>query len=396
MRITSDTLRETFLAALQGTQQQLNRTQQQLATGLRVTRPSDDPLAATRIQGLEAGVSRLEQFQRNAGLLRSRLGLEESVLAQAGDILQRARELAILANNASQSNETRRSIAVELRQGLEALIDIANSQDSAGRHLFAGFQERTQPFVATSGGATYFGDQGQRQLQVADTRTIADTDSGAAIFQLIKNGNGDIVLSADAANAGTGVLGAGSIVDSTLYVPDNYSITFLNATDYEVRDGGGALVVAASLSAELVTFPGVSIELTGTPAAGDVFNVAPSSNQDVFATLNQLIVALEAPVGGPSSQALLNNRVGQSLPALDQALDHLIDRRADVGARLHALDDQDAINADFSLELTRSLSDLRDLDYAEAISRLNQQLFGLEVAQSTFARLQGLSLFRFL
>ena len=396
MRITSDTLRDTFLAALQSTQQQLNRTQEQVATGLRVTRPSDDPLAATRIQGLEAGVSRLEQFQRNTGLLRSRLGLEESVLAQAGNILQRARELAVVANNATQSNATRQSIAVELRHGLAALIDIANSQDAAGRHLFAGFQEQTQPFVASASGASYFGDQGQRQLQVGDTRTIADTDSGAALFQLIRNGNGDIVLSADSANTGTGVLGAGSIVDSTLYVPDNYSITFLNATDYEVRDGVGSLVVAASLSGESITFPGVSIELAGQPAAGDVFNVAPSSNQDVFTTLNELITALEAPVSGQSAQALLNNRVGQSLPALDQALDHLIDRRADVGARLHALDDQDAINADFSLELTRSLSDLRDLDYAEAISRLNQQLFSLEVAQSSFARLQGLTLFRFL
>ncbi len=396
MRITNDTLRETFLAALQSTQQQLNLTQQQVATGLRVTKPSDDPLAATRIQGLEASVSRLEQFQRNAGLLRNRLGLEESVLAQAGNIVQRARELAILGNNATQSNATRQSIAVELRQGLAQLIDIANSQDSAGRYLFAGFQEQTQPFVASSGGATYFGDQGQRHLQVGDTRTIADTDSGTAVFQLIKNGNGDIVLSAAATNTGTGVLGAGNVVDRTLYLPDNYSITFLTATDYEVRDGGGALIATAALNGELVAFPGVTIEITGVPAAGDTFNVVPSSNQDVFTTLNELINALEMPVGDPSSQAILNNRVGQSLPALDQALAHLIDRRADVGARLHALDDQEAINTDFSLELTRSLSDLRDLDYAEAISRLNQQLFGLEVAQSTFARLQGLSLFRFL
>ena len=396
MRVTNDTLRQTFLAALQISQQQLNRTQEQLATGQRVTRPSDDPLAATRIQSLQTNISRLDQYQRNSALLRNRLGLEESVLAQAGSILQRVRELAIVANNATQSNQTRQSIAVELRQGLDALIDLANTQDSAGRYLFAGFQEGTQPFVANATGASYFGDQGQRQLQVGDTRTIADTDSGAALFQLIKNGNGEIVLSAATTNTGTGVLGAGSIVDPAAYVPDNYTITFLNPTDYEVRDGGGALVTAATLAGEVVTFPGVSVELAGAPAAGDIFNVEPAANQDVFTTLNQLIVALETPVSGSASQARLNNEVGQSLPALDQALGHLLDKRADIGARLSALDDQDAINGDFSLQLTRSLSDLRDLDYAEAISRLNQQLFGLEVAQSSFARLQGLSLFRFL
>lgn len=396
MRITNDSLRQTFLAALQSSQAQLNRTQQQLATGLRVTRPSDDPLAATRIQDLETNVSRLDQYNRNGDLLRNRLGLEESVLAQAGNILQRARELAIVGNNASQSNATRRSIAVEVRQGLAALIDIANSQDSAGRHLFAGFQERTQPFVSTNGGVTYFGDQGQRQLQVGDTRTISDTDSGAALFQLIKNGNGQIVVAADPANTGIGVLGASSVVDPSQYVADNYAVTFLNATDYEVRDGGGALITAATLTGEAISFPGVVVEIAGVPAAGDVFTVSPSTNQDVFATLNELIAALEIPVADEASQAQLNNRVGQSLPALDQALDHLLDRRADVGSRLAALDDQQAINGDFSLELTRSLSNLRDLDYAEALSRLNQQLFGLEVAQSSYARLQGLSLFRFL
>ncbi len=396
MRITNDSLRQTFLAALQSSQAQLNRTQQQLATGLRVTRPSDDPLAATRIQDLETNVSRLDQYQRNADLLRNRLGLEESVLAQAGNLLQRARELAIVGNNASQSNATRRSIALEVREGLAALIDIANSQDSAGRHLFAGYQERTQPFVNTNGSVSYFGDQGQRQLQVGDTRTIADTDSGAELFQLIKNGNGQIVVAADPANTGIGVLGAGSVVDASLYVPDNYSVTFLNATDYEVRDSGGALVAAATLTGESISFPGVVVEIAGLPAAGDVFTVSPSTNQDVFATLNELIAALEIPVADEASQAQLNNRVGQSLPALDQALNHLLDRRADVGARLAALDDQEWINSDFSLELTRSLSNLRDLDYAEALSRLNQQLFGLEVAQSSYARLQGLSLFRFL
>ena len=50
----------------------------------------------------------------------------------------------------------------------------------------------------------------------------------------------------------------------------------------------------------------------------------------------------------------------------------------------------------FSLQLTESLSELRDLDYAEALSLLSQQLFGLEAAQQTFARTQSLSLFRFL
>ena len=395
MRVTNDTLRQIFLDALSTNQFRLARTQTQLATGRRITRPSDDPLAAARIQDLEAAVSQLNQYQRNVGILRNRLGLEETVLASAGNLLQRVRELAVVANNATQGNDTRASMAVELREILDGLVDLANTQDSSGKFLFSGYKETTQPFVVTGGVATYAGDQGQRQLQVGDARTIADTDSGAAIFNLIKSGNGTLDVAAGSGNTGTGVLGTASVIDSTLYTPDAYDVVFLTATDYEVRDSGGGLVVANTFNGA-IEFPGVRVEVAGDPTAGDSFTVQPSVNQDIFTTINQLIVALETPVTDPSSQALLNNIVGQSLPELDQAIGHFVDVRADVGARLKALDDQENINLDFSLQLTDSLSQVRDLDYAEAISRLNQELFGLEVAQSTFARLQGLSLFRFL
>ena len=111
MRVTNDTLRQAFLTALQTAQQQLTDTQNQLASGRRVLRPSDDPLAAARIQELEAGVATLGQYQRNAGLLENRLGLEEQVLASVGNLLQRVRELAVQGNNATQTDATRASIA---------------------------------------------------------------------------------------------------------------------------------------------------------------------------------------------------------------------------------------------------------------------------------------------
>jgi flagellar hook-associated protein 3 FlgL len=63
---------------------------------------------------------------------------------------------------------------------------------------------------------------------------------------------------------------------------------------------------------------------------------------------------------------------------------------------LRALDQETSLNEGFTVQLTETLAEIRDLDYAEALSLLSQQLFGLEAAQQTFARVQGLSLFRFL
>lgn len=394
-RVTTDTLRQAFLSSIQQAQARLQETQFQLGSGKRVNSPSDDPVASARIAELDNAIDRLGQYSRNADTLRNRLGLEEQALIAVGDILQRVRELALAGNNASQSNESRRAISVEIRERLSGLIDYANSADASGRFLFSGFQQDVKPFLAGAAGVTYQGDQGQRLLQIGDNRTVYDVENGAEIFQLIRTGNGTVSLSANPANTGTGVLGAASI-DVPNYTADQYTITFLTATDYEVRDSGGALVVADVYAGETVSFPGVSVELDGDPAAGDAFQVAPSVNRDVFATVERLAAALETGVSTPAQKALLNNEIGQLLEDLDRGLDRVIEVRADVGARLRALDDQEAINGGQEVQLTDTLSGLRDLDYAEAISRLNQELFALEVSQQTFARLQGLSLFRFL
>ncbi len=397
MRVTNDTLRQAFLTAVQNTQQQLQQTQNQLASGRRVLRPSDDPLAAARIQELESSVATLGQYQRNAGLLTNRLGLEEQVLTSAGSLLQRVRELAVQANNATQSSATRASIAIELRESLGALVDLANSKDAAGRYLFAGFRQDTQPFVQSGNQFIYQGDQGQRLLQVGESRFIADVEAGLEIFGLIRNGNGTFALAADPANTGTGILGAGTVLDPAAYVPDTYTISFLTSADFEVRDSGGGLVTSGVYAdGDAISFLGVQIQLSGAPAVGDTFSASPSVNQDVFTTVLNVITTLETSSDTALQRVRLHNTIGQSLVDLDQALDNIVDTRAAVGARLRGVDEQVAANDGFELQLSQTLSDIRDLDYAEAISRLTQQSFGLEVAQQTFVRIQGLSLFRFL
>jgi flagellar hook-associated protein 3 FlgL len=112
--------------------------------------------------------------------------------------------------------------------------------------------------------------------------------------------------------------------------------------------------------------------------------------------MDRLIATLETPVTGTASRAQLHSNVGQRLADLDQAIAHIIDERGEIGARVRALDQQEALNADFAVHLKTTLSAVRDLDYAEALSRLSQELFGLDAAQQAFARAQNLSLFRYL
>src|SRR6267154_3010651 len=111
MRVSNDTLRSSFLAALESAQRRLIATQAKVSSGKRVNKPSDDPVAAARIAHLEASLSRLDQYKSNSDFARNQLGLEESALNDVIGNLQRVRELALQANNSTASDGDRKIIA---------------------------------------------------------------------------------------------------------------------------------------------------------------------------------------------------------------------------------------------------------------------------------------------
>jgi flagellar hook-associated protein 3 FlgL len=399
MRVTNDTLRSAFLSAMESAQRRIAVTQEQVASGRKVNSPSDDPVAAARIAELDASLARLDQFKSNGVSARHSLGLEEESLAQVIDHLQRVRELTVQANTATLSAGDRAAVAAELRQRRDALLALANTTDSDGRYLFGGYSEGAQPFtLASGGGVVYNGDQGQKTVQISESRFVATGDSGAQIFQRIPNGNGTFSVQAAAGNTGTGVLGASTVVNPAAYVRDTYTINFVTPGSYEVRNSANALVSSGTYTApaQSIAFLGIDVKIEGAPAAADSYTVAPSVNRDVFATINGLITTLERGATDAASRTRLHSEVGQALLDIDQASAHMIDARSEIGSRVRALDDETTLSEGFSLQLTETLSSIRDLDYAEALSRLSQQLFGLDAAQQAFARTQNLSLFRYL
>jgi flagellar hook-associated protein 3 FlgL len=149
MRVSNDTLRSAFLAALDDARRRVVETQHQVSTGLRINSPSDDPVAAARVAHLDSSLARLDQYQANATFARNQLGLEEESLNEAIEHLQRVRELTLQANNASMSAADRHVVASEIKQHRDALLALANTTDVDGRHLFAGYS-RSQPAATSS------------------------------------------------------------------------------------------------------------------------------------------------------------------------------------------------------------------------------------------------------
>ena len=109
--------------------------------------------------------------------------------------------------------------------------------------------------------------------------------------------------------------------------------------------------------------------------------------------MQDFLLTLDINTGSPDGRAKFQNQLNSNLQNIDQSLQHLGDIRSQVGARLSTIDRQNSSNADMSIDLSQSISVIRDLDYASAISRLEQQLNSLEAAQKAFTRTRSLSLF---
>ena len=402
MRISTNQIYEKSLNAMLDQQAGVNNTQLQLATGRRILKPSDDPTQSARILDLSQALATNHQYQLNADTTRYRSSLEDNTLGGVTDLLQRVRELTLQGANATQSNETRRSIAVEVRQRLDELLALSNTKDANGEYLFSGFQGQTQPFARSGTGFSYSGDQNRRYLEVGPGIQVAERDPGSEVFQKVRNGNGTFTSADNPANTGTGIIDPGSA--SNTYVTDTYTITFAQVlpTDpvtYTVTGAVSGVVVAAGtpyVEGAAMTFNGVTTNVKGTPANGDSFSLSPSTHQDVFTTLQNLVSTLEAGVSDPVGQTRLNNGINRALTDIDQGLGRMLEMRAQVGARINTIDSQKDTNDDFTLHLQSALSDIQDLDYAEAASRMNLQLLGLQAAQQAFVKVQGLSLFNFL
>jgi flagellar hook-associated protein 3 FlgL len=401
MRISTNQIFEQSVSGMLDQQAQVAKTQSQISSGRRVLTPSDDPAAASRILDITQAIETTQQYQGNNDVAKTRLGLEDNALSSVGNLLQRMRELVLLANNDSQTNESRHAIAQEGRQRLQELVGLANAKDSNNEYLFAGYKGITTPFTANgAGGYDYNGDQGQRFLKAGPSLQVAVSDSGAEVFQLIKNGNGAFTTADGLSNTGSAVINAAGL--NGAFVPDTYTLAFAQTTPtspitYTVTGAASGVVASGNYtSGATITFNGAQVNVAGAPADGDTFTVSASTNQSMFATVTNFINAIETNVSDPASAARLHNAMNRALSDFDQSLGNVLETRATVGTRINSLESESDANGSLILQLQKSLSDVQDLDYAEAISRLNQQLLSLQAAQQAFVKVQGLSLFNYL
>lgn len=402
MRISTVTMFDQSVASMNRQQGDFLKVGQQIATGRRVVNPSDDPQAASRAVGVSQAQAVTQQYADARVSARNALSQSESVLNSVSDAIAGGKTLLVQAASDTLSDADRQSVASELRGIYETMIGQANATDGNGRYLFGGYKDDSPPFIRNpDGNVEYIGDQNTRAQRIDASRLMPVADNGAKIFQSVATGAGYIAEAGD--NTGSVTFKGPQVTDPA--DPDfgeTYTITFGGDVDdptYSVTDAAGDEVLAGAYApGQSIAFGGLSLTLEGTPEAGDTLRIgqAEAMNSDLFRSFEKALAVLENPATTPAGKAGLRNTLNTVMRELDNGLDNVLTVRASVGARLNELDVVDAVGGNRMMNYEQTMSDLVDLDYAEAISEYSLRQVGLQAAQKAFVDIKGLSLFDYL
>lgn len=183
MRVNPNLLPD-LLAAISGTQQQINTDLAEIASGQSVNVPSDNPSASAGLVQNAAQTSEADQFLRSLGSVQGELQNADSALSSVVTALQRAITLGTEGANGTLNDSNRQAIAVEV-QGIQSqLINLANLSYQ-GSYVFAGTATQTAPYVADStspSGVTYVGNSGVNQVTVGDNLSVQSNLPGSQLF----------------------------------------------------------------------------------------------------------------------------------------------------------------------------------------------------------------------
>ncbi len=198
MRITNRLLADHLVYNLQKTSQRMDELQVQLASGKRITNPSDDPSGTKNAMELRSALNAVGQYQRNVADAQSWLQTTDQALQSFNDLLNRARELAVAGANNTLPLDAREAIAQEVESVRQFAIQTANTSQG-NRHVFGGLRTTTPPFTETAGVVNYNGDGGHMNREVDPSTSMSvnitgtELNNGAPdLFQTLTNLANDI------------------------------------------------------------------------------------------------------------------------------------------------------------------------------------------------------------
>ena len=421
MRVTYGLMANNFLNSFFKSTETMMDLQQKVATGIAVSKPSDDPVGMTQILSYKRTMSGIDQYSRNIDHGQAWLGTTLTALEQVDELLMRAKELAEQGATGTMTAENRAAISEEAKQIYDELIQIANTQYN-GSYIFGGTETLTAPYERDANyNATYNGSSTVATAEVSTVQvpgtapgSIGDGDyfllsSTDTVYQVWYDTDGDgsgapstanvirvdISGAANADDVATATAAAINTVAGTDFTAGAVgdTVTITNDQTGHTADTANGNLTAAFVFATTVQGTSGTIKLDIAEGVMIDLNI---SGEEVFSnadgnlldTLRDLITALDADD---------QDGVQASLEALNTVeSDVLLPIEARVGALINRLDTTQVYLENFKLDLQELTSEVEDIDYVQALTDLTMQETAYEAALAVAAKIIQPSLINFI
>lgn len=392
---------DTALRNIGQRQTALSSLQENLTSGKRVVRPSDDPVAAAQAERALTRINRNTTDLRALDMQRNTMALAESTLGEAGDAMQSFRALVVSAGNGTHTQTERDAIAQQLVSLRDQILSYANRKDSNGLPLFQALGSAQTPFNGPIPAFNFAGLPGQN---ASSNTQIAKVLDGEAAWMSVPTGNGVFQVALNAANTGKAWTEVGQVTNPSALTGQDYSITFSvvgGVTTYDVVNTTTATPVLSGqpyTTPSTIAFDGLSLKITGAPNNGDSFDITPSQQSNVFQVLENTIDTIRngGNLDGSTDFGSLTHGITRSLTEIDSAMNRLQSSRGLAGDLLNRADRIEGEMDTRAVQLEDDRSRAEDLDMIKGISDFQNQQVGYEAALKSYSMVQKLSLFNFI
>lgn len=381
----------------------LSKVNNQMGSGKRVLTPADDPVAAAQTLNTKSRMAVVQQYNRNTDFADKNLSLTESVLDQTETSLINLKEMAIQLGSDQWSPDQIKASGIEVKETLSHLQGMLNTKNESGEYIFAGSQAENKAYD----GNIFQGDAIEREAQVSDDTFIKMLTSGARAFENLKldeltpayDPNKQVMDDGFPDNLIPDPLNPGNdIPDPEKFVKDDWGHYVPDPNKFEEIPGTDPLVDPSTYN-----YIGSGTAPTNMPTtAGEVFPGfddpadATDPNQYPNNMLGVVQYFVDATGNGDDGAPVNKEAIRSGIQNLDVAFEQVAQTRSQIGARQNTLEAIKDSNLDFEAFAKKSISELEDLDYADAFVRLEQSMLSYQAGMQTTGKISGLSLFNYI
>ena len=405
----------------------IQQKQEKIASGKAILKASDDPVVAAKLSAAKEQEQLLTRFEENAYKAQLRLSASDKTINEAMTVMTRISELATQARNPGYDGFSRKAILTEVKALRETLIDLANTRDSYGQSLFAGYNTGEDAFLReTDGTVSYNGDRGVHTVQVSENVTVATGLDGESAFGRIETVNGrksifeivdGVMASIDPLREINELATANRRAEISLELPrqnQDWSLTLqgsLGAVKIEATLAEGAEEKLAEAINAKSDQTGVSAEynedtgkITLIEAASETITIQDIEieGQEIANTAGDYYLRFASideygqEIGAARILTDEDQLLGRGIENLMKSIDHLSIQQAVVGAQMSKAAIQEDVLQSRKLAVTKDISAMGDADLAKLVTELQSQLTNRDAAQQAFAKIGKQSLFDYI